>query len=300
MLLHFRVVRFFFDTEMVKKKESNPRKRKQAEDKASVPTTKTKKSKRTAIRQWRTQKKKKQEQQSHAEEINVKKKDTDPRFDGRKSAVYVLESTVEPGRTRYIGWSIDPRHRLREHNGEISGGADETKSGQPWRHIACFTSDPSWFNYTVGRSLEWRAQRARRLYRRNQLGQVKKRRVRSTTATTTTKSTKTSGGSKTKKVKSRFPLAPELVPLSYRGHTQSAKALNEIFWMLNNYKRWTSNSPVYDATNPEHQLTVALAPDFYALVKETKLLKPCQYWKPKVRLLDRDFLDTFQKPNPPK
>ncbi len=44
--------------------------------------------------------------------------------------VYVLVSAR--GDRTYVGISTDPARRLREHNGEISGGARSTRAGRPW------------------------------------------------------------------------------------------------------------------------------------------------------------------------
>ena len=43
--------------------------------------------------------------------------------------VYVLSSRV--GRT-YVGATVDPDRRLRQHNGEEPGGAAHTRAGRPW------------------------------------------------------------------------------------------------------------------------------------------------------------------------
>lgn len=48
---------------------------------------------------------------------------------------YILRSSVKPART-YSGSTNDIRHRLRQHNGEIKGGAVATKTDRPWK-IAC-------------------------------------------------------------------------------------------------------------------------------------------------------------------
>ena len=45
--------------------------------------------------------------------------------------VYLLRSTTH-ART-YIGYSPSPAHRLRQHNGELSGGARKTRRGRPWK-----------------------------------------------------------------------------------------------------------------------------------------------------------------------
>ena len=47
--------------------------------------------------------------------------------------VYLIVSTVT-GRT-YVGASTDPARRLRQHNGEITGGARSTTGGRPWKPV---------------------------------------------------------------------------------------------------------------------------------------------------------------------
>jgi len=48
--------------------------------------------------------------------------------------VYVLvsEHPEFAGRT-YVGASVDPDRRLRQHNGSIKGGARATRGFRPWR-----------------------------------------------------------------------------------------------------------------------------------------------------------------------
>jgi len=49
-------------------------------------------------------------------------------------AVYLLES--EPTRRTYVGCTTSGvAHRLRQHNGDLSGGAAQTASGRPWRVV---------------------------------------------------------------------------------------------------------------------------------------------------------------------
>jgi structure-specific endonuclease subunit SLX1 len=54
----------------------------------------------------------------------------------QKSRVYLL--TNNHGHT-YVGKTVNPAHRLRQHNGEIAGGAKRTRYGRPWR-FACIVS----------------------------------------------------------------------------------------------------------------------------------------------------------------
>lgn len=61
-------------------------------------------------------------------------------FTGPKGffCVYCLFSEAEKMKGRcYIGFTPTPKRRLRQHNGEIVGGARRTKRGVPWR-MGCF------------------------------------------------------------------------------------------------------------------------------------------------------------------
>ena len=46
---------------------------------------------------------------------------------------YILMS--ESKKRTYIGKTNDPHRRLRQHNGEIVGGAKSTLKDRPWNHI---------------------------------------------------------------------------------------------------------------------------------------------------------------------
>ena len=52
--------------------------------------------------------------------------------------VYLLVSIDKPGLT-YVGATVDVDKRLRQHNGEIKGGAKYTK-GRQWKRV-CFVSN---------------------------------------------------------------------------------------------------------------------------------------------------------------
>ena len=53
---------------------------------------------------------------------------------------------------------------IRQHNGEIAGGARATSSGRPWRCVALVRNLPSWSDAL---KLEWRLKRQRQRHRRS-------------------------------------------------------------------------------------------------------------------------------------
>lgn len=50
-------------------------------------------------------------------------------------SIYLLKS----GNRTYVGATTDPARRLRQHNGELVGGARATRSGRPWVQV-CWLS----------------------------------------------------------------------------------------------------------------------------------------------------------------
>lgn len=70
--------------------------------------------------------------------------------------VYVLRSCTT-NRT-YVGATTNMARRIRQHNGEISGGARATSAGRPWRCVALVRNLPSW---SEALKLEWRLKRRR-------------------------------------------------------------------------------------------------------------------------------------------
>lgn len=72
----------------------------------------------------------------------------------KPSFVYLLESSN--GAT-YVGATVDPDRRLRQHNHEISGGAHATgakvKKGEIWSRVCYIAGFPTW---SAALQFEWR------------------------------------------------------------------------------------------------------------------------------------------------
>ena len=68
--------------------------------------------------------------------------------------VYLLspEDPSKASRVTYVGFTTDPFRRLRQHNGEIKGGAKRTRKHRPWKICAVIGAVPSKFD---GLSLEF-------------------------------------------------------------------------------------------------------------------------------------------------
>ncbi|TYZ58593.1 hypothetical protein PybrP1_011422 [[Pythium] brassicae (nom. inval.)] len=68
-----------------------------------------------------------------------------PARPARFFACYVLTPVVAPQRLRctYVGFTVAPFRRLRQHNGEISSGAWRTKKHRPWEMVAVVHGFPS-------------------------------------------------------------------------------------------------------------------------------------------------------------
>jgi len=47
-----------------------------------------------------------------------------------------LLTPIKTSARSYVGFTVNPARRLRQHNGEIKGGAAKTKRGGPWRMLA--------------------------------------------------------------------------------------------------------------------------------------------------------------------
>ena len=76
--------------------------------------------------------------------------------------VYLLSSLTK-SRT-YVGCTYDLKRRLRQHNGEITGGAKHTKYGRPWKMLCYVAGFPT---RRTALQFEWRMNydtRRKRLY----------------------------------------------------------------------------------------------------------------------------------------
>ena len=58
-----------------------------------------------------------------------------------RHSCYLLQSCSSENKT-YVGYSKDPWKRLRQHNGEIVGGAKATSKFRPWRIICIISGFP--------------------------------------------------------------------------------------------------------------------------------------------------------------
>lgn len=73
----------------------------------------------------------------------------------RPSYVYLLEAS--PSGATYVGATMDVDHRLRQHNGQLVGGAHATtmrvQHGETWRRVVYVSGFPDWI---AALQFEWR------------------------------------------------------------------------------------------------------------------------------------------------
>eukprot|EP00605_Chrysophyceae_sp_TOSAG23-4_P002853 GSChrysophyteH1.ASY1.ANO1.3142.1 assembled CDS len=72
---------------------------------------------------------------------------------------YLLKSVSSPScSATYIGFTVNPRRRLRQHNGELKSGATKTHKYRPWEHVCIVSGFPS---KVVALMFEWQWQHPR-------------------------------------------------------------------------------------------------------------------------------------------
>lgn len=71
--------------------------------------------------------------------------------------VYLLADVAE--RRTYVGFTTNVSRRLRQHNGELAGGARATRGRGPWVIAGCWTS-PRWTSADA-LSFEWHLKHVR-------------------------------------------------------------------------------------------------------------------------------------------
>ena len=55
----------------------------------------------------------------------------------------------------YIGYTVNPSRRIRQHRGELKGGAKATSCASDWEFLAIITSDSPVFTKILALSIEW-------------------------------------------------------------------------------------------------------------------------------------------------
>jgi structure-specific endonuclease subunit SLX1 len=68
-----------------------------------------------------------------------------------KHYCYILKNN---NRT-YIGYTVDPNRRIKQHNGVLKGGAKATSALENWEFLCILTSDDAALTKNLALSIEW-------------------------------------------------------------------------------------------------------------------------------------------------
>ena len=97
---------------------------------------------------------KKERNKCSSEELNDEEEGSEGNLGSPEKQFFVYMLSSEDRKTTYIGATVDLEHRLRQHNGEIKGGAVATTSkNTTWSRIAHVSGFPSW---KAALQFEWR------------------------------------------------------------------------------------------------------------------------------------------------
>jgi len=92
---------------------------------------------------------------------NAARKNTAPQNrnmpQNQETFIYILQSTVDEKKS-YVGVTNSLPRRLRQHNGELAGGARYTHARRPWRFFAIFVVA----NRHDALSIEWKIKHCKR------------------------------------------------------------------------------------------------------------------------------------------
>lgn len=93
----------------------------------------------------KAQKEEGKEMEEREEKIEGEDDDDNAEENGESFFACYLLTSLSPRRKghTYIGFTVNPRRRIRQHNGEIRCGAWRTKRGRPWEMILCIYGFPS-------------------------------------------------------------------------------------------------------------------------------------------------------------
>ena len=89
----------------------------------------------------------------NSDEIRIRIIDDKTESKRQKHCVYLLRS-LNPrySRRTYIGYTVNPERRIRQHNGEITGGAKRTIRARPWKMVCYIEGFP---DQRTGLQYEW-------------------------------------------------------------------------------------------------------------------------------------------------
>jgi predicted GIY-YIG superfamily endonuclease len=201
-----------------------------------------KKTTKCTKKNWRRVKRSRQAKGTEPKEIKLKC----PK--GQQCYVYYLENAKRTG--VYIGYTTDFKRRIRQHNGEIKGGARRTKrKGGPWKFAMILSFPASWFHKINAMRLEKACQRmgrTRKFYQKRKLPSV------------------------------------EFAQIHIKGRPSVTDHVNNLLWGCYNRNRFTKSLPEFDAKNEEHCMKVYMDDSILQATDIEKQFSLAPFWSPKV------------------